>query len=277
MNSVFPQSALALALLSSAAHAQEASPASGKPHFLSVKPVLIDAANSDGLVLGLDYELRKNYSKKVLSGDSGKPDFNPEATRTDIAFELKGKGTIASDKKKNPNKLVDIGASYSYMWRGGPAYAAFGAQAKLETDQSLDNRQYAFGALGTATYYFQNGSFLGADLGFARVNPATDAARKAALGASPLDSFQRWEAEVFYKYPFGGVIEFISDIEFNYRFFKEVSPPLAVKAAGLDEYRLSLVRLNMKDNLFLQYSHGKLPFDTKKERVVKIGWDYKIK
>lgn len=221
---------------------------------------------------------------------------------TDCAGEISARGTVTSDSAKNPNKLIDFSGSYAWMFVSSsrPSTKSFsaGGQLKYETDQSFENKQYVYGLRGTFTHLDgctpvgQEAScspslnFLGLTLGLQRVDPTSDKAREAILGGSALEPYERVEFEAFYKYNLPSNWNYVSDLEFNYRRFHEVDAPAAITNAGIDRHWLGLVRLNFgfggKGNLattpkmFVQYSRGSLPFDTAKERVVKVGLTFEL-
>jgi hypothetical protein len=141
-----------------------------------------------------------------------------------------------------------------------------------ETDQGFDHKQHMFGVSGSMSKVQivvpgDAGSLL---LNYGSVKPTVDDERKAALGGGSLNSYRRWNLEASYSYPINR--EKIRSVHFDYRHYKEMSPPAAVKAAGLDRHRLGLVRLDLDQGFFLQYSRGSLPFDVRSVRAVKIGW-----
>lgn len=260
---------------------------------LKVKPVALDAKGGSGTVLGIDY----NYKKSVFSGgaclgssNAGQGEIDPNAPRCERGYQFDAAGTIVSSAEKNPNKLLDFSGSYRHRIKHRALMQSYGAQAKYETDQSFENKQFVAGGTATATYIFglpssgetNNGpkfldnSVVALDFGIARVNPATDKARKTALAGAPLDSYQRWDVEGYFNYLPPGDWKFVKTVEFNYRHFQELNPPAAVKQAGLQRHRLGIVRINLPEKFFVQYSKGSLPFDTKSERVVKFGLEYKI-
>lgn len=221
---------------------------------------------------------------------------------TDCSGEVSAKGALTTDAGKNPNKLLDFSGSYSWMHtmssRASTQMFAMGGQTKYETDQSFDNKQFVFGLKGTYTNLAGCTSstvggacepalhFLGLSAGLQRVNPSTDKARKTALAGASLENYQRWEFEGFYKYNLPREWNYLSDVEFNYRHFQELSPPAVIREAGLYRHRLGLVRLNfglagkgataVTPKMFVQYSKGSLPFDTNSERMVKIGLTFQV-
>lgn len=278
-----------------AAHAQDApKPAvkvADKPSMLDdglkIKPIALDAKGGTGTVLGIDYSFKKSVFSKgpcLGSADAGQGEINPSAALCERGYQLDAAGTVVSLAERNPNKMLDFSGSYRYRIKHLALMQSYGAQAKYETDQSFDNKQFVFGAAATATYMFGlqgetgflDNSEAALNIGFARVNPATDKTRKTALAGTPMDSYQRWETEGYFNYLPQGDWGFVRNVEFNYRHFQELSPPAAVKQSGLQRHRLGIIRVNLPDKFFIQYSRGSLPFDTKSERVVKFGWEYKL-
>lgn len=258
-----------------AAQEKVPAPANDPTQGLQFRPLLLEADGDQGPTLGIGYEFVKSFAKVTGSGDIDEEDINPDAVRTELAAALSAKGTIAASKERNPNKFLDFSASYSYIRKAGPSLLSAGAKAKFETDQGFDAKQYVYGVTAGSTYLFENMSFLGLTFGLGRVNPSSDSQRKTLTGTS-LDPYQRVEFEGYYKIYAPNDWKYVSDVEFNYRHFQELNPDAAVRDAGLDRTRLGLIRINLTDNLFLQYSKGKLPFDVESARVIKIGWTYKF-
>ena len=218
-------------------------------------------------------------------------------TFTDCAGEISVKGTATADADRNPNKLIDFSGSYSWVYTNSNRMRtnmfAVGGQAKYEIDQSFENKQYVYGIRGTFTNLLGcaaavvcDRNFLGISLGIQRVDPAKDNKRKAALGGAAMDNYERMEFEGFYKYYLPKSWRYLSDIEFNYRHFQELNPSEVTRQAGLYRNRIGLVRLNfgwggkgataVDPSMFVQYSRGSLPFDTKSERVVKVGLQFQV-
>jgi hypothetical protein len=306
------------------AQEKEADPTQG----FKFKPHMLDAKGGTGSVLAVDFEYKKAWEKiaplhEVLQAGKDTADkqktgmhrsicggYSEESGKvipswvafTDCSGEVSVKGTLAADAAKNPNKLIDFSGSYSRQHfrsdRASTLMFGIGGQAKYETDQSFDNKQFVFGLKGTFTHLagctpakgeascMPKLDFLGLSVGFQRVNPATDTARETALAGAPLENYQRWEFEGFYKYNLPNDWNYLSDVELNYRHFQELSAPAAVRTAGLDRHRLGLIRVNFAlggkgalattPKMFVQYSRGSLPFDTTKERAVKIGVVFEI-
>lgn len=66
-------------------------------------------------------------------------------------------------------------------------------------------------------------------------------------------------------------------VEFNFKYFAERNAPLQVRSADIAIFRLATIRLSLKNDFFIAYSYGKLPFDRTKDRIVQAGWSYKLK
>lgn len=273
MKALIPALVMAAAC-STAAHASE--PSGDKP--LELKPILIEG--DEGATLGLEYALDGVLWEQDLSSDE--PDCTSFCTDQvavgDISIRYRGQGVITATADKNPRNFLDLSvdalATYST-----PSWGAFrlGGFVKFETDQQFDDQQWAYGA--RAAYAKQDfigrkGDSLALYLGYGRVEPNADEARKTALGAASLDAYDRVEFEALYMLRTGWSL--VDVIEFNYRTFQEIDAPAPIRAAGLQRHELGSVRLNLPNDLFIAYSDGSLPFDRKSDQAVKIGWSYKL-
>lgn len=268
---------LLLAALPGAA-ALAADEAPGKPIAATFKPVLLDAGNSQGSTLGLDYDV---YGK-VRFGRAGNTSVDsPTISDSDVNVVIRtgealfrARGTVASSKERNPNKLLDF--SGSVVWRvDAPAYyLRLGGLLTYETDQGFDDKQSSYALTGSVS---KVGSLVAGDAGslilaWGKVNPTQDKVRQQLLGS--MDSFKRWNLEASYSIPVN--LQKFRSLDFNYRHYQEVGAPDAIHTAGLDRNRLALVRANFDQDFFLQYSRGSLPFDQKSARTVKMGWSFKL-
>lgn len=269
--------AAAISVLNQTANAQT-SPEERKPFQATIKPVLIDSANQTGTALGIDYDI--NYVKtlggkgKTSRGERTVSDSDADVAIREGELVARVRGTMASSKEKNPNKLIDLSAAGHYLVSTVPAWYRVGGNLTYETDQSLANKQLALGASAGASKVsiFQNGDAGSIMFILARVNPIDDTARKTAEGK--LDAFQRWNLEVSYSLNINS--QKLRSVDVNYRHYQEISPSTAIKNAGLDRNKLGLIRLNLDQGFFLQYSSGSLPFDQRSERAVKVGWTAKF-
>ena len=68
----------------------------------------------------------------------------------------------------------------------------------------------------------------------------------------------------------------VHSVEFNYRYYRENGAPVAIRNAKLDEHQLATIRVGLKNDLFVAYSAGKLPFDRKNDQIIQIGFSYKF-
>lgn len=275
--------AAACLLCCTAAGAQTAPPDTA-PHWkqrFTLKPVIYDtAAAGQGMSLGLDYDFVGEYSRRPLPRTSvGNEEFTVEDfenTRLSYAAgQVTARGSVAGSKAKNPNKLVDFRADALYVWDVAAFTGQLSAVGKFETDQSMDDRQYMYGVAAAATKrrLLGQGDIGTVMLSFGSINPTQDAERKRLLGV--LENYRRWEGEATYSV---GIArnEWMRSLDLGLRVFKETNSPGAIAAAGLDRHRWGVVRLNLKNDLFLQYSRGSLPFDKSSERAIKAGWSLKL-
>lgn len=68
----------------------------------------------------------------------------------------------------------------------------------------------------------------------------------------------------------------VRSVEINYRYFLENNAPTAIKSADLDKHMLATLRIALKNDLFVAYSTGKLPFDQKNDQILQVGFSYKL-
>ena len=248
-----------------------------KPYTFTFKPVAIDTGAATGISLGVDYDFVGKYQFWTTQTGAGSDVVNPDdldKTFRAGQFDLRARGTLASSKEKNPNKLLDFAAN-AVLKLNAPAYwAKLGGTLTFETDQGFDNKQQMFGLTGAVS---KVGSFVPGDAGsvivnYGTVNPTKDDVRKKLVG--DLDSFRRWDLEISYSIPINK--QKVRSIDLDYRHYKEVSAPAQISASGLDRNRVGLIRINLDQDFCVQYSKGSLPFDQQSQRAVKIGWTAKF-
>lgn len=244
---------------------------------LKFSPVILDSKNSTGATVGLDYKLNgKLYDHRFDKVESG-ASFDSDAKVGSAQISYKGSGTIAASAERNPNDFLELQVDgrllYSVAEIGTFSSGAF---VKYEADQGFDNKNIAYGLSGTYGRYgvFASNDFFALDANYARVDPKDDVERKAALNGGALEAYYRWNFELLYKIPVDWSA--VTDIEFNYRYFFENNAPSVIRSANLDKHDLATIRFGFKNDLFLAYSSGKLPFDKKNDQTVKIGFSYKI-
>ncbi|WP_237067992.1 hypothetical protein [Microbulbifer guangxiensis] len=241
------------------------------------------SAESDSTVLGLSYELassgRRNFAAPPAPDSDAWED--PEIDALEWGYILKG--VLTGNPDDNPENFaeLDLHLNYSRLALDLPVQE-FGAVYKYEADQSFDNKQSLVGLRYTAhisrmvagTYRTSGDLFVRATLG--KVSPISDAAREALLGAS-MERYNRWDAIALYKLPTRDWLgDFSEDLEISYRYFEEISPPDAVREAGLDSFDYLSVVLNLKNNLFVAYTEGELPTDLDEDKTFKLGWSWEL-
>lgn len=269
------QLAILVALSSLAAQAQEAAP-TGKPTF-DFAPAIIDAKNGTGSTLGADYKLKGGRTlKRFDAADTGSI-LNVNATVGEwvLAYEAKGTATAAADR--NPRNFLEFAVDTKVQRSSTAGVVLGGFFAKGEADQRFVNKQAVVGFSGTLGKkgVFARNDFLGVTFGYGRVDPKGDTEREKAVGAGNLAGYNRWNAEGLLMIPLShGAIQ---TLELNARLFVEPDAPAAVQDAELDQQALGTIRLGLKNDLFVAYSVGKLPFDRKSDNVMALGFSYKLK
>lgn len=272
--------ALAITLLAGGPAAAQPTPGVGPERALKIKPVMLEGNKTTGATLGLEYTYERKWtaSGSTDDGPGDKFDFT-KTVLWDRLVEVRGAGTIAVSRERNPNKLLDLAVNARYDVMPSEKWSAgAGASLKAETDQSFEDRQfvYALQLRGFLNNPIGNGWGI-AYLNFGRVDPKNDEQRKRALGAEP-EHYRRWDAEIVIHRDLKGSIGKLNlkSLEMHYRHFQEVSATAAIRQAGLHRQRLGAVRLNVGDDYFVAYSRGRLPFDRHSDRAIKLGWSYKL-
>jgi|SRR3989338_958732 len=243
---------------------------------IDFNPIVIDSKNGTGATVGIEYKFKGEFAKDFSSKDTGGID--PNATISTAVIGYSGSGTVAASKDRNPKNflefLLDAKLRYSTPTTGTVTGGLF---SKYETNQSFSNKQLVYGLGATYGKYAFLGSndFVSLDANYGRVDPKGDTERQAALGGATLNSYYRWNLEFLYMYPLKW--NAIDTVEFNYRYFLENNAPTVIKGAGIDKHDLATLRIGLKNDLFVAYSTGKLPFDRKNDQIFQIGFSYKLK
>ena len=247
---------------------------------LTIEPVVLDASESSGATLGLQWQVKDSIVDTGL-GKAEKSDSFGDVEKLVIRsflVDYKLTGTATAAKERNPKNFLDalLDAKFEYSRSGfGAAGGVFG---KYESDQSFDNKQGVYGLRATvlAMGLLGKTDVVALDANYGQVDPSKDEARQAALGASQLENYYRWDFEFLFNYPIGAGRP-VTAVEFNYRFFQEQSAPPEIEQAGLARHRLGTLRLGLKNDLFVAYSRGKLPFDRQSDKIFEIGWSTNLK
>jgi hypothetical protein len=245
---------------------------------LEISPVALDSEDIGKVSLGVEYKFKGDVFFKDLSGDdSGNDSLNPDATIGGVGLRLTGRGTVATSSDRNPKNLLETDLSLNGLVSTSHLGTfLFGGLVKYETDQKFDNSQVILGAQASWGKYslFGRNDFLAFDLNYGRVNPGEDKERLAALSVTSLPSYDRLSFEALYMLNTGW--DLIPTLELNYRLFQEMSPPTAIKLAKLDKFETGSVRLGLLNNFFVAYTVGKLPFDRSSDKILELGFSYKL-
>ncbi|MHB1313583.1 MAG: hypothetical protein ACYC3L_16315 [Gemmatimonadaceae bacterium] len=267
--------ALLLALSSPAALAQDAA-RDGKTSF-DFSPAIIDARSGTGSTLGVNYTLKGGRTLKTFeTADTGMV-IDVGATTGKLMLTYEAKGTATAAAERNPRNFLEFGVD-TKLQRGSPGGAVRGGLfVKGEADQRFVNKQAVVGFSAAVGKYgmFARNDYLGVTAAFGRVDPKGNTEREKAVGTGNLAAYNRWNAEGLFMIPVSDGA--VRDLEFNVRWFMEAGAPAAVQAADLDQHLLGAVRVGLKNDLFVAYSVGTLPFDRKSDNVLAMGFSYKLK
>jgi hypothetical protein len=241
-----------------------------------VSPVVIDSKNGAGSTVGVEYKIKGDLVQRSLDSkdDAG---LKPNATIGSINVSYAANGTITAASERNPKNFLEFQLDAKYLRSGAEAGTVLGGFfAKYETNQSFDKKQYVFGLGGAYGKYsaFRTNDFIGISANYGRIDPKDDPERKRLLGGSKLDTFYRWDYEALYMIPIAS--ENVKSFELNYRFFRENRAPVAIRNASLERHHLATVRIGLKNDFFVAYSAGKLPFDRKNDQLFQVGLSYKF-
>jgi hypothetical protein len=246
-------------------------------HFehLDFKPVVLDSEKSESSTLGLEFLVSGKLTEKKFSRDEQGLGIDPDAPVGGLDASYSLRGTITENSANNPNNFVETNLSANYF-RSSKFTAKAGAFIKSESDQRFDNNQAVYGLTATMANddsLADNNIFaLHANLGI--VDPSEDIEREAILGSTGLDTYERLDVEALYIFNIG--TNSLNTFEVNFRYFYELGADTAIKDADLDNFRLVTYRLGFKNNLFIAYSSGELPFDQKDNQIYSLGFNYKF-
>ena len=241
-----------------------------------VTPVMLDADDNAGSALGINYAVSGTLYSKDLSkddADSDDLDVDKPIEKGNLVYSLKG--TVTNDKLNNPKNFIESRVDGTYF-RSTSYQIDVGLFYEYESDQSYENTQNVYGLTATMSKYGfpRKNDYVALYMNYGQVDPNNDTEREAVLG-SDLETYDRWEFEAVYSINIGD--NDWETLEFNIRYFQEIDAPDSIIAADLDVFKLSTVRLGFKDNLYIAYSSGSLPFDKVSDQIVEIGFSYKLK
>lgn len=238
-----------------------------------LNPIVFDSENTDSSSLGIDFSMDGKFVNKKFSSNEG-DDLDPDVIigGYDLGYSLKG--IFAEDSDQNPKDFIEARFSAS-VFRSASSTVKAGIFIKSESDQKFDDRQLAYGL--TATFanmdVFSSNDILALHLNIGQVDPSEDTSREAILG-SDLDTYDRADLEFLYIYNIG--TKNLDTFEINYRYFLELDAEQTVKSANLDKFRLVTYKLGFKNNLYIAYSSGELPFNQEDNQIYEVGFSYKF-
>jgi hypothetical protein len=253
------------------AHAQSDT-AAGTRVRIELSPVLLDFRRGPGSTLGLEYAARGNLGKISLSGnDAGKDAINPDASVGALRVGYDFRGTIATAKERNPKNHLEHRVDLALQYSLTALSFDVGGFARVESDQSFEDRNFAAGARGTlGTCAIRGGLVcIVADGAYGRINPSKDRGRIALVGSNP-GAYTRLDGEALIQ--IGLHTSQIRGLELNYRVYHELDAPQVVRDARLATHTLGTVHLSLAGGLFVACSEGKLPFDRRNDRITEAGW-----
>lgn len=276
-------SSLVFATLPSICSAQ----ASGREivNAFTIEPVALDSENAEKTSMGIAFDLTgKLFEKEFDANDSGSLELDPNARVGGASVDFTFSGTVTQEASDNPKNLIETKISGNYLssrgsrsgGQGGSLTMIAGGFVEYEADQDFEDKQLVYGGtvtIGKIDLWVPNDIFsFQANIG--EVDPSKDADRQEILGASP-ENYTRADVEVLYILNIGSAN--FDTFEINYRYFKELSAPDAIEAAGADTFKLATYRLGFPNKLFLAYSTGKLPFDRTSDQIFELGFSFKLK
>ncbi len=106
-----------------------------------------------------------------------------------------------------------------------------------------------------------------------RVLPQDDDPRAEAGDES---DFWRYEIEIGFSSLLGRWKDRNVTWESNVRYYSEINPDKSIKRAGLNDYTYFVTAVTIANGMFISYSTGKLPFDTKNDQVYELGFSYQF-
>ena len=246
-------------------------------------------AIDDGLggeTLGIRYEIEREISKSwelELSGNIAlDSEVNPQDfLRSDIRYELASRDadSFDADWDIDLNACVGYDANQTFTQR----HVRYGLDVEIISLNSGDPSQPTWWWL--ADYPAAALRYLsGASRDFAPTylpNLYFGIDQIAAGGDDPRSQvgddgdFARFYAEIEYRPIVLGIgDESQWSLDVSYRYYKELDPDAAVRAAELDEYaflKVDFLRPEV-NGFFARYVNGQLPFDLNDGEAFQIGW-----
>jgi len=111
-------------------------------------------------------------------------------------------------------------------------------------------------------------------LGFDYVVPQNDTIRENLIDNN--DPFPRVKIESSFRTLVSRIGEENIFFNANIRYYQEINAPSEIKSQHLDEHFYFVMSLQSSKGFFVSYANGKLPFDSRKDEVYSIGFNYKF-
>lgn len=265
--------------------------------------VFTPADEGGSAALGFRYDFEKSLAgRDLLDGNKNK---------LAVSLNVAADGNVAFNSNKNPNNLLNTGGElelqneHRFESTSDDAltfplfYSRLKARARLESDQSFETRQMAYGGAYGFTFldlerqsfhkwnvldypfavvrwlttpetdFSVDGDFPVVLVGLDLVDPVKDDARFAV--DPDKSSYPRFSTEV----TFTTGVTTIKDAEVKfgagYRYFRELSASRAIRNAEFDEQNYFVAYLEYR-NFVLSWSTGRLPVDRENDRVFGLGY-----
>ncbi|MGK0270794.1 MAG: hypothetical protein ACI88H_001444 [Cocleimonas sp.] len=240
-----------------------------------VKPIVINSSETNDSSLGAEYALNgKLFEKKFDLDDTDTDELNRNPVYGSYELTYSFDGTITENSDNNPKNLLESRVAFKFV-RLSEYQLKAGAFIEYETDQKFDNKQLVYGLTGTVYKYglFSQNNTFAFHANYGQVDPSKNTSREAILGSN-LDTYDRVDFEAIYLINIGN--DFVRTLELNFRYFKEIDAEQSIKTAGLDDFRFITYRLGLKNNMYIAYSSGELPFNQQDNQIYEIGYTYKF-
>lgn len=243
---------------------------------IDIKPIIINAAENGNNGTGFKYMIDGTLIDDNLSeNDSGNDEINPDVIITKLNVKYQSNGTILINDQNNPLDFMESSISGKFFYSSSLLSMLGGIFYKYENDQKFSNKNTVLGLnIAFAKYGFGgDNNYIAVSSNIGLVNPTNDSLRKNFI-VGELKNYYRWDLELLISINLGHAD--LDTFEFSHRFFNELSAPKEIKDAGLDQYKLSTFRVGFKNNLYVAYSIGRLPFDKKDDHIFEIGFSFKL-
>tara|TARA_A100001015_G_scaffold319946_1_gene444612 strand:+ start:2905 stop:4071 length:1167 start_codon:yes stop_codon:yes gene_type:complete len=113
-----------------------------------------------------------------------------------------------------------------------------------------------------------------AQFGFTYVTPSNDSLRKQVVESNK--SYPRLKFETGFRTIVTRIEKENIFFNANFRFYKELNAPLAIKNSNLDAHTYFVMALQSTSGFFVSYSTGRLPLDAENDKVYSLGFNYKF-